>query len=521
MSICIYARKSVYSDRSDSVSNQIRMCREYCALHLQGDVEEYSDEDYSGKDTDRPGLAAMMERISSGECSALVVYQLDRLTRSVRDFALLYQQLSDCGVDFVSVRENIDTSTPIGRAMMYIIVIFAQMERETIAARTSDNLLSLARQGWWTAGAAPVGYQRQRVREGGREHVTLVVDEEKAGYVRGLFGFFLQGGYSLQGCETALKHKGVKAPGGGFLSTTQIHQILTSPFSAPATPEVYDYFAGLRCIMDAGSPREKWNGSVGVMVYGRTSEASGKHQKMPPSKWTVCLGRHEPLVSAEAWLAAQAQFRRNKFEHKKKHPIRLLKGTLRCGCCGNLMQVSYKKKADGYSAWYYCLKRMRQGPDACPMGYIKCDALDDKVLEIFRRFEGDPETIREAVLRENAEAPAPDPEPIRARLRGAEARLERLTGMLGECASEAQERAVFAEVGRQAEKVERLEAELREAVRAGQRHAGTERDVDRRVAEVQKMIKGLDGFDADERNEIVRKVFRVCSWDGETLRLQI
>lgn len=523
MRIFIYSRKSVYSDKSDSIDNQLRMCRDYCDARFSDSEREYfefSDEDFSGKNTERPDLKRMMERIAAGEADALVVYQLDRLTRSVRDFSDLYQQLSDRGVDFVSVRESIDTSTPIGRAMMYIIVIFAQMERETAAARTTDHLLGLARKGWWAGGNPPIGYRRDRIHIDARQHVTLAVVPEKADYARRLFDRFLTGGYSLQGFETALKNEGTKAPGGGFMATTQIHQILSSPFYAPATSEVYDYFAGLGCIMDEGSPRERWDGSVGVMVYGRTSEASGKHRKMPPENWTVCLGHHDPLIDAETWLAVQAQFKRNKFEHKKKHPIRLLKGTLRCGCCGGLMQVSYKKKADGYSAWYYCLKRSRKGPEACPMKMIKCDVLDKKVLDVFRMYEADEDMIRAAVVREEA-AETVDPEPIRAKLRGAEARLERLTGMLGECSSEAQERAVFAEVGRQAEKVESLRTELREAEQAARRQARIETDIDRRVTEIKSMIRGLEGFDAEERNEIVRQVFRVCTWDGETLRLGI
>jgi len=523
MRIYIYARKSVFSDKSDSVDNQLRMCREYCDAHFP-DAErtyfEYSDEDFSGKNTDRPGLKRMMDRIS--EADMLIVYQLDRLTRSVRDFSNIYQILDDNGVSFVSVKEAIDTSTPIGRAMMYIIVIFAQMERETTAARVADNMLGLARKGWWTGGNPPIGYVRTRVERDGRRHVLIVPEEEGTKYVRWLFSFFLRGGYSLQGCETALKHQGVRAPGGGFLSTVQIYQILTSPVYAPATQEVYDYYAARGCRMDDGSPRELWDGSVGVMVYGRTSEASGKHRKMPPEAWTVCLGHHEPIIDAETWLAVQAQMTHNKIEHKKKHPIRLLKGTLRCGCCGTLMQVSYKKKANGeYNAWYYCLKRMRQGPEACPMGHIKCDLLDEKVLDVFRQYEADAATIRAAVIREDEAREVIDPEPIRAKLRGAEARLTRLTAMLGECSSEAQEKAVFAEVGRQAEKVEALKAELSEALRAETRRAMDESDIDRRVREIQEMIRGLDGFDAEERNAIVRKVFRVCTWDGETLRLGI
>lgn len=522
MRIYIYARKSVFSDKSDSVDNQLRMCREYCDAHFP-DAErtycEYSDEDFSGKNTDRPDLKRMMDRIS--EADMLIVYQLDRLTRSVRDFSNIYQILDDNSVSFVSVKEAIDTSTPIGRAMMYIIVIFAQMERETTAARVADNMLGLARKGWWTGGNPPIGYKRTRVEREGRRHVLIVPEDEGVKYVRWLFDYFLSGGYSLQGCETALKHDGVKAPGGGFLSTTQIYQIITSPVYVEATPEVYDFYKDKGCRMDDGSPRELWTGDVGVIIYGRTSTASGKHRKNPPEEWLVCLGHHEPIVDARTWLAAQAQLATNKFVKKKKHPIRLLKGTLRCGCCGTLMQVSYKRKTEGYSAWYYCLKRQRKGEETCPMKYIKCDLLDEKVLDVFRQFEADPNIIRESVIRKEERVQTVDPEPIRKKLKGAEARLSKLTSMLGECSSDAQERAIFAEVGRQAEKVEELRKELDEALRDERRQRMSEVEIEERVRDVQAMIHGLDGFSEDERNAIVHKVFRTCTWDGETLRLGV
>lgn len=112
-----YGRKSVFSDKSDSVDNQQRMCRDYVNAKFPGDVESFicfSDEDFSGANTDRPGLKSMMARVRAGECDALVVYQLDRLSRNVRDFSNLYAELDQLSVKFISLKENIDTATPIG-----------------------------------------------------------------------------------------------------------------------------------------------------------------------------------------------------------------------------------------------------------------------------------------------------------------------------------------------------------------------------------------------------------------------
>lgn len=137
-----YSRKSVFKDNSDSIKNQSRMSQEYAEAHFPGQVEKflsYSDEDYSGANADRPDLKRLLSDIRLGRINALIVYQLDRLSRNIKDFAEIYSVLEEHDVQFVSVKENIDTTTPIGKAMMYIIVVFAQMECETICPQNKKT----------------------------------------------------------------------------------------------------------------------------------------------------------------------------------------------------------------------------------------------------------------------------------------------------------------------------------------------------------------------------------------------
>ena len=266
-----YGRKSVFSDKSDSIDNQFRMNREYCESKFSGQVDswqQFSDEDFTGANTSRPDLQRMLSFIKGGFCDVLVVYQLDRLSRDVRDFANIYALLEEHGVMFISIKENIDTTTPIGRAMMYVTVVFAQMERETIAARVTDNMLGLAKKGYWTGGNPPVGYVRKHIVVNGKKHCSIEVDPEGARYVTQIFDTFLAYNCSLQGMETRFKNQGIRTQSGKFFSTTQLHKMLTMPYCVEATPEVYDFYAAKGCIMDPGSPREMWDGSVGVIIYG-------------------------------------------------------------------------------------------------------------------------------------------------------------------------------------------------------------------------------------------------------------
>ena len=119
MRFATYGRKSVYSDKSDSVNNQERMCREYVEFRFKDNIESfetYSDEGFTGANTNRPGLKRLLDDVTDGLVDALIVYQLDRLSRDVKDFANIYSTLEEKNVMFISIKENIDTATPIGRA---------------------------------------------------------------------------------------------------------------------------------------------------------------------------------------------------------------------------------------------------------------------------------------------------------------------------------------------------------------------------------------------------------------------
>ena len=144
MRFAIYSRKSVLTGRGESIENQVELCRSYLAAHYPGvrpeEVAVYEDEGFSGKDFQRPQFRRMLEDIRRARPEALVCYRLDRVSRSVGDFADLIRRLEGWGVAFLCIREKFDTSTPMGKAMMYIASVFAQLERETIAERIRDNM---------------------------------------------------------------------------------------------------------------------------------------------------------------------------------------------------------------------------------------------------------------------------------------------------------------------------------------------------------------------------------------------
>lgn len=516
-----YGRKSVFSDKSDSVDNQQRMCRDYANAKFPGDVESFicfSDEDFSGANTDRPGLKSMMARVRAGECDALIVYQLDRLSRNVRDFSNLYAELDQLSVKFISLKENIDTATPIGRAMMYVTVIFAQMERETTAVRVNDNMRGLAKKGYWTGGNPPTGYIRKRVEIEGRKHVIIVPDPDGVVYVKKVFSDFLSMNCSLQHMETAYRDAGVKTINGKFFSTTQIYKILTMPFCVCATAEIYDYYAAMGCEMDAGSPREIWDGSRGVMIYGRSTEKNKKHELTPPSQWLVSLGRQEPFIPASEWLEVQRRFTHNKCIKKSRWPVPLLKGVVRCAHCGCLLQVARKARADGSRiSDYYCRKRQREGVEVCNLRFVRCELLDEKVLEVFKEIAADPALIEKYVEKPENPAAESDRRALQTKIKSIEKKIEKLAASLALAADSTASKYIIAEM----EKLDHELSGLKEkelSAEASERLAESEKKTNaEKVEKIKSLISGLDGFSASERNEIARSVIKKCTWDGETL----
>lgn len=165
--IAIYSRKSKYSDKGDSVGNQIEIAMKYIEQHYPPDKYEveiviFEDDGFSGGNIDRPKFKEFLIEENKKPFNILICYRLDRISRNIADFSNLMNHITELETSFVSIKEQFDTKTPMGRAMMYIASVFAQLEREVIAERIRDNMLELAKTGRWLGGEAPTGYSTER-----------------------------------------------------------------------------------------------------------------------------------------------------------------------------------------------------------------------------------------------------------------------------------------------------------------------------------------------------------------------
>lgn len=316
----IYSRKSKFTGKGESIENQIELCRRYIEMNDKGmQIEIYEDEGFSGGNLDRPQFKQMMKDARAGKLNRIVVYRLDRISRNIGDFAGLIEELNRMEVEFVSIKEQFDTSSPLGRAMMYIASIFSQLERETIAERIRDNMLELAKTGRWLGGVTPIGYTSESVSAvtvDGRTKKCCILKlvEDEARLVREIFDQYLQN-ESLKDTAEVLNQKGFCTRRGRRFTSVAVKAILTNPVYAKADEVVQTYFSdmGIQVYF------ESIEGTFGILAYNRTLQRPGKtNQYRDMSDWIIARGRHEPIISGVDWVKTQKILKRNGEKCKPK-----------------------------------------------------------------------------------------------------------------------------------------------------------------------------------------------------------
>ena len=221
----IYARQSV--DKKDSISIESQI--EFCKYELKGgNCKEYTDKGYSGKNTDRPKFQELVRDIKRGLIAKVVVYKLDRISRSILDFANMMELFQQYNVEFVSSTEKFDTSTPMGRAMLNICIVFAQLERETIQKRVTDAYYSRSQRGFKMGGKAPYGFHTEPIKMDGINTKKLVVNPDEAANIRLMFEMYAQPTTSYGDITRHFAEQGILFNGKELIRPT-LAQMLRNP----------------------------------------------------------------------------------------------------------------------------------------------------------------------------------------------------------------------------------------------------------------------------------------------------
>ncbi len=365
-------------------------------------VRMLTDPGYSAKDLNRPAMKELMQLVEDGEVDVILVYKLDRLTRSIRDFYDLWAIFEKHGVEVVSATEQIDTSTAMGRVVLNVILTFAQFEREMTSQRLQDKFAEEARAGMKHPGLEPYGYDLDR------KNRSLLPNSEEATLTK----LFYQWMTELRSPAAVARMANAK----GARTKQRIH------------------FKGTEMQRSVGG--KKWTAAAmkrlieQPLYKGVRVSASGEEY---PARWV-------PLVSEKVWkdanealenrdLAQQAKTVRNKHELA-------LKGLLHCGHCGCAMSPKPGGKKDSHGGkrlYYSCQEVIRLGSQCdCDVRNLPGGEFDDFIVYCIGELGKHPDVIR-ATLESTAKAQKQSLRPLKLALADASKRLKELDGEIGNC----------------------------------------------------------------------------------------
>lgn len=336
----IYARQSVDKKDSVSIEAQIEQCR---ALAKTREPLVFQDKGFSGKNTERPDLKRLFEAIRAGRISTVYVYKLDRISRNIVDFNQLYQTMEAYGTEFVSVNEKFDTSSVMGRAMMQIIAVFAQMERETIQQRVKDNYYYRITDGRWAGGPAPYGYKNARTEN---NVPTLKPVPEELNLVRAAFSLYDGTAHlSLASLCTWLYNQGYRTRKGGKFVSCTLSRIMQNPVYVQADQKLYKYFQTKK--IKFLNEQEEWDGSTSCCIVAKKKGNSSLSKYEDMKEQSVYLTNIPGIVPSHLYISVQSRLKKNEQFKRANSPSALeeLAGKLKCASCGHTIK-SYSQSTN-------------------------------------------------------------------------------------------------------------------------------------------------------------------------------
>ena len=359
----IYTRKST-EERLQQEFNSLDAQREAFGVFVASQkhegwqlaTEHFDDGGYTGGDMDRPALKRLLAAAEAQSIDCIVVYKVDRLSRSLLDFARIIEVFDRNAVSFVAVTQQFNTTSSLGRLTLNILVSFAQFEREIISERTRDKMSAARRKGKWIGGHPVLGYDIDS--KGGR----IIVNPEEAEQVRTLFGLYMAKGATLP-----------------VLQETQ----------------------------RVGLVSKRWTTEDGKVRGGKPFTRGSLHATltnvlytgMVDHKGVLYAGEHDRIVDQETWDRVHETLRRNGSDNGatvRNKLGALLRGLLFCVPCGTAMMHTYTMRKSKRYRYYVCYNAQQQGWQNCETKSVSAHAIETAVLDSVRRIGTDPK-LAEAV----------------------------------------------------------------------------------------------------------------------------
>ncbi len=534
----IYSRKSVYTGKGDSIENQIEMCRQFISLRYPDTPPEnifvYEDEGFSGKDLNRPQFQKMHRDFDLLKPDFLVCYRLDRISRSIGDFATLFEELDDKNIAFLCIKENFDTSSPMGKAMLYITSVFAQLERETIAERVRDNMLLLARTGRWLGGPAPLGFTSAKSEEvvvDGKKKTSchLKDNPQEIDTVKRIFAQFLTL-QSVSGVSKYLIRENILSRSGKHFSLIGIKEILQNPVYCTADQVAYAYFSAQNA--DLCFEERACSDTHALMVYNKRDYKKSRAPRQPIENWIVAMGKHRGHISGEQWVQVQQILKDNtptgKHPAKMHNDYSLLSGMIYCDKCGSRMFAKRRsgKGANSEQFDYVCNNKLRGGASLCDSRNLNGLDTDALVCNHLLQYADDDSAILTALqaLKEKFQGEERDSplEKIDVRVAQCHKEIDNLVHTLSH------DSLGTALIQRLNARVEELEQELAQLQAQRKASLVTTHSAENREEQLDLVLEILSNFhnnfdtlSLQDRRSYIKILTEKIRWDGEDLHIFI
>lgn len=331
-----------------SLDNQRKDLRDYCLYRGWNLIDVYADEGISGASVnERQGLNMAIRYIEEKDITYLLVWKLSRLSRKVSDVVNLVEVLEKNSTYLISIKDNIDTSSPMGKPFLYIASIFAEMERENMIVQVKGGMTQKAREGKWNGGPIPLGYSL--------EDKELIVNDDEAEVIKIIFDMYLKGNGYLS-IAKFLNSQGFKTRKNKLFGSKTIKVILQN-----------DIYAG----------RISW----GKYIVDKDKSKKGSKVRVFNEDLILTNGTHKEIIEPEIFDYVQELINKNKkFDLSTNKSTYLLSGILKCPYCGSSMSVQQSPGKNKLYKYYRCNKYFNKG--SCVANGIGLEKIESEFFDI-------------------------------------------------------------------------------------------------------------------------------------------
>lgn len=379
----IYTRQSKEKEGSISQETQEECCKHALLSKGKEDLSNvvvlHEAKNMSGATLDRPELKKLLKMVAQGKVDTVIVYKLDRLSRSLIQFMGIISEFEKHGVNFQTAMESFDTSTTTGKMIVQILMVFAEYERSNTIARVKDAYVSRSQKGYYMGGRRPYGFNLEQFTIEGNKTKKLVKKEDEASQIQEIFNTYAVDEFSLRQVLKHMLETGQTDLSGAGFTTAKISSIMKSPIYAIADGELYNYLKEKNAIFAPNATFENFDGTHGIQFYVYNKEESDDL-----SNTTVVIMPHKGFIDSSVWIKCNKKLEKNsQIGNAVSNKTSWLGGLVVCQKCGHTMTTikGVPTKKGTVRRYFNCIGKSEKKTCKGPSGTVYADVLEQLISD--------------------------------------------------------------------------------------------------------------------------------------------